>query len=124
MKYAKLISYVPRKIGYRVAVAPFAFLTNHGATLLSLAEDPTIRMRDIAAVVQVTERAAQRIVSDLITAGYVTRTREGRRNIYTVRTDLPIPLPTEHDVDLGSVLSVLLPQRRPGHRDGVTLLAS
>jgi predicted transcriptional regulator of viral defense system len=91
------------------AVAQFAFLTNHGAALLCIAEDPRIRMRDIAAVVEVTERAAQRIVSDLIVAGYVARTRAGRRNIYTVRTDLPIALPTQRDVDLKSLLSVLLP---------------
>ena len=124
MKYAKLVSCVGHKSDTVWRVAAFAFLTNHGATLLCIAEDPTIRMRDIAVVVQVTERAAQRIVSDLITAGYVARTREGRRNIYTVRTDLPIPLLTERDVDLGSLLSVLLPDGRPGRRDSVALLAS
>jgi DNA-binding MarR family transcriptional regulator len=91
------------------AVAPFSFLTNHGAVLLCVAEDPSIRMRDIAATVDITERAAQRIVSDLIDNGYVERTRAGRRNEYTVRTDLRIALPAQRDVDLQSLLSVLLP---------------
>lgn len=90
-------------------MAPFSFLTNHGLVLLSIAEDPHIRMRDIAATIDITERAAQRIVSDLIGAGYVERTRRGRRNEYTVRTDLSVVLPRQRDIDLGSLLSVLLP---------------
>jgi DNA-binding Lrp family transcriptional regulator len=90
-------------------MAPFGFLTNHGLALLSIAEDPRIRMRDIAATIDITERAAQRIVADLIAAGYVDRTRTGRRNAYTVRTDLSVNLPNQRDVDLGSLLNVLLP---------------
>ena len=88
---------------------PFSFLTNHGLALLSIAEDPHIRMRDIATTVEITERAAQRIVSDLIAAGYVDRERNGRRNRYTVRTDLSVSLPKQRDIDLGSLLKVLLP---------------
>jgi DNA-binding MarR family transcriptional regulator len=90
-------------------VAPFAFLTNHGLALLSIAEDPLIRMRDIAASLEITERATQRIVGDLIDAGYVDRTRNGRRNEYAVRTDLTVSLPNQRDIDLGSLLGVLLP---------------
>ena len=90
-------------------MAPFAFLTNHGLALLCIAEDPRMRMRDIAATVDITERAAQRIVSDLIAAGYVNRRRDGRRNEYTVRGDLSVSLPNQRDVDLGSLLKVLLP---------------
>jgi DNA-binding MarR family transcriptional regulator len=92
-------------------LAPFSFLTNHGLVLLCIAEDPRARMRDIAATVDITERAAQRIVSDLIAAGYVDRTRQGRRNEYTIRTDLAVRLPNQRDVDLGSLLSVLLTRR-------------
>ncbi|HEX5782568.1 MAG TPA: helix-turn-helix domain-containing protein [Solirubrobacteraceae bacterium] len=88
-------------------MAPFSFLTNHGLTLLSIAEDPQIRMRDIAATVDITERAAQRIVSELIAAGYVDRTRHGRRNEYTVRTDLSVRLPNQRDVELGALLDAL-----------------
>ncbi|MFZ0042777.1 MAG: winged helix-turn-helix domain-containing protein [Solirubrobacteraceae bacterium] len=90
-------------------MSDFAFLSNHGSVLLCIAEDPRIRMREIAVSVAITERAAQRIVSELIEAGYVDRTRDGRRNTYTVRTELPIVLPTEGDVDLNTLLKVLLP---------------
>lgn len=103
-----------------VLVAPFSFLTNHGAVLLCIAEDPQVRMRDIASTVQITERAAQRIVADLIDAGYVDRTRTGRRNSYTVRTDLPVALPAQRDVDLQSLLTVLLPRdSSSARREGI-----
>jgi hypothetical protein len=90
-------------------VAPFTFLTNHGLVLLCIAEDPRARVRDIATTVGITERAAHGIVSDLVAAGYVERTREGRRNVYSVRVDLSIALPNQRDVDLGSLLGVLIP---------------
>lgn len=88
---------------------PFGFLTNHGLALLCIAEDPAIRMREIAAHVQITERAAQRIVADLVGAGYVDRERVGRRNRYTVRVGLPVALPAERDIELNALLNVLLP---------------
>jgi DNA-binding MarR family transcriptional regulator len=88
---------------------PFGFLTNHGLALLCIAEDPAIRMRDIAANVQITERAAQRIVADLVGAGYLDRERVGRRNRYTIRASLPISLPAQRDVDLNALLNVLVP---------------
>ena len=87
--------------------------------LLSIAQDPRARMRDIAAVVGITERAAQRIVADLIASEYVSRERDGRRNRYTVRTDLSINLPSQRDIDLGSLLHVLLPPGTSDHRRGL-----
>jgi hypothetical protein len=85
----------------------FAFLTNHGKALLLIASDPHIRMRDVASALDITERATQRIVSDLIRAGYVDRERDGRRNVYTVRTSMPLGLPIQRDVDIGTLLSIL-----------------
>lgn len=60
----------------------WTFVTNHAAVLLCLASDSDIRMRDIANRVGITERAAQRIVADLVAEGYVIRRRVGRRNAY------------------------------------------
>jgi Winged helix-turn-helix DNA-binding len=87
----------------------FAFLTNHGKTLLLIAHDPRIRMRDIAARLQITERATQSIVADLARAGYLSWTRIGRRNLYTVSTHLPLGLPIQRDADIGSLLAILPP---------------
>ncbi|HEY5261238.1 MAG TPA: winged helix-turn-helix domain-containing protein [Solirubrobacteraceae bacterium] len=95
---------------------PFSFLTNHGLVLLCIADDPRQRMRDIAAHIDITERATQRIVADLIGAGYLTHTREGRRNSYTVKTDLPITLPDRRDVALSSLLDTLLPAESSSER--------
>ena len=99
-----------------IAGAPatdFKLLTNHGQTLLLISHDPRARMRDIAARLNITERAAQRIVADLVRAGYVHRQRDGRRNRYSVRTELPLTLPIQHDIQVGSLLAALLPQREP-----------
>ena len=86
---------------------PFDFLTNHALVLLCIAEDPGVRMRDIAAHVEITERAAQRIVADLVEAGYLDRERVGRRNRYTIRARL-LSLPARRDIELNSLLNVLL----------------
>ena len=64
---------------------PWTFVTNHAAVLLCITSDPEIRMRDIADRVGITERAAQRIVADLVAESYVTRRRVGRRNVYEVQ---------------------------------------
>jgi len=98
----------------------FGFLTNHGLVLLCIANDPSVRMRDIADEVQITERATQRIVSDLIDAGYVERERIGRRNRYTVKASLPISLPARRDINLNALLDVLLPQSPSVGRRDVT----
>jgi hypothetical protein len=88
-------------------ISDFRLLTNHGNSLLLIARDPRIRLRDIAVALDITERRAQRIVSELVVAGYLTREREGRRNIYHVATHLPLRLPFQEDIDLGSLLAIL-----------------
>jgi DNA-binding MarR family transcriptional regulator len=85
----------------------FAFLTNHGKALLLIAQDPQIRIRDVARLLDITERATQSIVSDLDKAGYVERQRVGRRNNYSVSTHLPLGLPTQRDTDIQSLLSII-----------------
>ena len=90
------------------AAPDFAFLTNHGKTLLLIAHDQRIRIRDIAGRLLITERATQRIVADLARAGYIEREREGRRNLYSVRTDIPLGLPIQRDIDIGSLLAILV----------------
>jgi len=91
----------------------FAFLTNHGKALLLIAHDERMRMRDIAAALGITERATQRIVGDLAKAGYLERERDGRRNHYNVRTDIPLGLPIQRDIDIGALLAILEPENEP-----------
>jgi predicted ArsR family transcriptional regulator len=68
----------------RRAVRTWSFITNHADVLLHIARDPTIRLRDLAAQVDITERAAQSIVNDLVAEGYLSRVRVGNRNHYQV----------------------------------------
>ena len=86
---------------------PWRFLTNHAQVLLCIAHDPAIRVREISESVGITERAAHRIVAELDTAGYITRTRNGRRNNYTIQSHLPLPDPLARGEKVGDLLSVL-----------------
>lgn len=91
----------------------WSFLTSHGLAFLVIAHDPHARMRDIGDAIGVTERTAQRVVTDLIDAGYVKRERPRRRNIYTVqlgsRLRLRLRLPLQRDFEIGELLAVLAP---------------
>jgi hypothetical protein len=88
-------------------VPEFRLLTNHGNTLLLMARDQRIRIRDIAGLLDITERAAQRIVADLASTGYIEREREGRRNVYHVKSHLPLRLPFQRDLDIKSLLAIM-----------------
>jgi hypothetical protein len=88
------------------------FLTNHAQVLLCIAHDPGIRVREISEAVGITERAAHRIVAELDTAGYITRTRNGRRNNYTIQSHLPLPDPLARGEKVGDLLSVLARDRQ------------
>lgn len=83
------------------------FLSNHGYTLLCIARDPNMRMRDIADSVGITERAAHRIVSELVEGGYVNRARQGNRNHYEVQPDVPMRHPLVQEHSIGEILAVL-----------------
>ena len=86
------------------APAGWTFLTNHTHVLVCLADDPGLRLRDIAARVGVTERAVQRIVAELEAGGVLTRTREGRRNRYTIEARVRLRHPLEQHCEVGTML--------------------
>lgn len=88
-------------------MSSWTFLTNHARVLLCIAQDADIRLRDIAERVGITERAAQRIVGDLVAEGYVTTAREGRRNHYEVHFDRKLRHPLECGADVGGLVQVL-----------------
>ena len=84
----------------------WTFLSNHAHVLICISDEPTLRLRDIAVRVGITERAVSRIVSDLADDGYVNVTREGRRNHYGVRRDLPLRHPVEAHRTVGDLLAL------------------
>jgi predicted transcriptional regulator len=85
----------------------WSFLTNHAQVLLCIAQDPGIRLRDIGEAVVITERAAHRIVVELVDAGYISRKRNGRRVHYTIQSHLPLPDPLAREQKIGDLIAVL-----------------
>jgi DNA-binding transcriptional ArsR family regulator len=73
----------------------WSFFTNHAHVLLCLAEDPEMRLRDLAAAVGITERAVQKIISEVEAGGILERERQGRRNVYRIHGNFPLRHPVE-----------------------------
>jgi hypothetical protein len=95
-------------------MAPWNFLSSHGRALLCIAHDPEVRLRDIAIKLGITERRACDIVSDLTAAGYLIKSRDGRRNRYQIQSELPLPEASDRKQGIGDVLSLLTgPDRHP-----------
>jgi hypothetical protein len=88
----------------------WSFLTNYAQVILCIAHDPGVRLREIGEAVGITERAAHRIVVELAAAGYISRTRNGRRNHYTIEPDLPLPDPLARGQKVGDLLAILAGQ--------------
>ena len=91
------------------------FVTNHAHVLACIAADPTARLRDIAAVVGITERTVAQIVGDLEQAGYLTKTRVGRSNRYEVHGELPLRHPQHRHHTVGELIAFL---EAPPETDG------
>jgi predicted transcriptional regulator len=87
----------------------WTFLTNHSQVLLCLARDPDMRLRDVAREVGITERAAQRILAELIEAGYVERAHQGRRNHYTIDRERTMRHVAQVGQQIGGLLDLLEP---------------
>jgi DNA-binding MarR family transcriptional regulator len=83
------------------------FVTNHAHVLAVIALDPTTRLRDIAATVGITERGVAHIVRDLEEAGYLTKTRDGRRNRYEVHGELPLRHPQHGHHTVAALIAFL-----------------
>ncbi len=93
----------------------WTFLSNHGHVLVALSRNPQARIRDLAAEVQITERAAQAIVNDLEADGYVTKVRVGRRNEYHLHPEGHFRHPAEDAQPVGALLEIFAgkpPRRR------------
>jgi predicted transcriptional regulator len=84
----------------------WTFLTNHGHVLIQLSIDPEARIRDIAADVGITERAAQAILTDLERDGYLTKIKEGRRNRYVIHHELGFRHPAESQHPISDLLRI------------------
>jgi hypothetical protein len=85
----------------------WSLLTNHTRVLRRLANDPGARLRDIAASLGITERSTHGIVTDLTTAGYVVKHKDGHRNRYQIQAHLPLPEPASQEPAIGDVVALI-----------------
>src|ERR1700742_4955979 len=85
----------------------WTLLTGHGHVLVQIARNPEARIRDISAVVGLTDRTVQAIVADLEATGYLTRTRTGRRTRYTVNHDSLFRHSAQKGLRVGPLLALL-----------------
>src|SRR4051794_2810270 len=92
--------------------AQWTFLTNHARVLLELAREPSQRLRDVAASIGITERAAQSIVADLEAAGYLSHVRVGRRNYYSLGPAQWFRHPTEAGVPIGALINLFIDREK------------
>jgi predicted transcriptional regulator len=92
------------------------FVTNHTQVLLCIAREPDVRLRDVADMVGITERAVQRIVADLVEAGFVQRERVGRRSRYVIDRGVEMRHPAQAGHDIGELLALLALDGAPERR--------
>lgn len=85
----------------------WTFLTNHAHALLAIAQEPNLRVRDLAQLVGVTERTAMQIIVDLEEGGYIRREKLGRRNRYHIDKEHPLRHPLEEHHDIGALLQAV-----------------
>lgn len=90
----------------------WTFLSNYGHVLVCLAENPGVRLRDIADRVGITERTAQRLITQLDEAGILTRVKLGRRNSYYIDTSAHLRHPIEEHCTVGELLKLILSPAR------------
>lgn len=95
-------------------MAKWSFLTNHARVLVCIAHDPGVRLRDIAKALDITERSAYSIVTDLTEGGYVVKDKNGRRNRYQIQSHLPLREAITRERTIGEVLDILVESKSRG----------
>ncbi len=101
-----------KNITARPDVSGWSFFTNHAHVLLCLAEDPEMRLRDVVTAVGITERAVQKIISELESGGVLERERIGRRNVYRIHGELPLRHPVESHCTVQGLIEFILGSKK------------
>jgi hypothetical protein len=103
-------------------MAKWSFLTTHARALLCIAHDPGVRLREIAVALDITERSAHNIVSELIEVGYVIKDKHGRRNHYEIQEQLPLRESFGSKRTIGEILDFLTKASPPADVKPPTLV--
>ncbi len=98
-------------------MAKWSFLTNHARALICIAHDPGVRLREIAAALDITERSAFGIVTELTNAGYVVKEKDGRRNRYEIQGHLLLRDSVARERTIGELLDILVQASAPADEE-------
>ena len=103
---------MPKKPAITETSQTWTFLSNHAHVLVCVAKNPDVRLSEVAALVGIRERTVHRIVHELIDAGYISVTKDGRNNVYSVDLDKPLRHPLEADHNIQAIIVPLLKKVR------------
>jgi hypothetical protein len=99
-------------------MAEWSFLTNHARTLACIAHDPGVRLRDVATTLGITERSVFGIVTDLTTAGYLLKDKDGRRNRYRIQPHVRLRRDIDREQTIGELMAVFIEPKLAVSFDG------
>ena len=103
---------MPKKPASTEVSQTWTFLSNHAHVLVCVAKNPDVRLSEVAALVDIRERTVHRIVHELLDAGYISVTKDGRNNVYSVDLDKPLRHPLEADHNIQAIIAPLLKKVR------------
>ena len=99
---------MPKKPASNETSQTWTFLSNHAHVLVCVAKNPDVRLSEVAGLVGIRERTVHRIVHELLDAGYISVTKDGRNNVYSVDLDKPLRHPLEADHNIQAIIAPLL----------------
>ena len=99
---------MPKKPAITETSQTWTFLSNHAHVLVCVAKNPDVRLSEVAALVGIRERTVHRIVHELLDAGYISVTKDGRNNVYSVDLEKPLRHPLEADHNIQAIIAPLL----------------
>lgn len=94
-------------------IPEWTFLSNHAHVLICIAQQPDIRLSEVADLVGIRERSVHRIIHELSESGYISVSKVGRNNVYEVHLDLPLRHPLEATHSIRAIVAPLLKKPRP-----------
>jgi DNA-binding Lrp family transcriptional regulator len=100
----------------------WSFITNHALVLTVIARHPRRTLREIGDTVGITERASHKIINDLEEAGYVSKEKVGRCNVYRIHPEVPLKERIKSDAAARELLAMLgwKPRKSQGKAEPVT----
>lgn len=90
----------------KISERQWTFLSNHGHVLVYLSRNAECLIKDIAADIGITERSAQMILGDLEDSGYISTSKVGRRNVYTLNSKMKFRHPAEANKPISALLRI------------------